>query len=52
MVNTFKYIIDKYKIDVSNNYIIDIPNIGRNDMMAYEKGITRDPFRSWFWIKK
>ncbi len=32
MVNTFDYIIDKYKINVGNQYIIDIPNMGRDDM--------------------
>jgi len=33
-MNTFQYIIDKYKITVGNKYIIDIPNMGRSDMTA------------------
>src|SRR3990167_4904804 len=32
MVNTFQYILKKYNITVGNQYIVDIPNIGRDDM--------------------
>jgi len=32
MVDTYNYIIKKYNIDVGRQYIVDIPNIGRNDM--------------------
>jgi hypothetical protein len=31
-MNTYKYIIDKYKITVGNQYIVDIPNITREDL--------------------
>lgn len=31
-MNTFDYIINKYNITVGNQYIVDIPNIGRNDL--------------------
>ena len=34
MMNTYKYIIDKYKIDVGSQYIVDIPGIGRDDMAS------------------
>lgn len=34
MVNTFEYIINKYNIKVGSQYIIDIPNMGRDDMAA------------------
>ena len=32
MVSTFQYILKKYNIIVGNQYIVDIPNIGRDDM--------------------
>lgn len=32
MTNTYQYIIDKYKIDVGVQYIVDIRNMGRDDM--------------------
>jgi len=31
-MNTYEYIIDKYKLDIGSQYIVDIPGIGRNDM--------------------
>ena len=31
-MNTLQYIIDKYKINVGNQYIIEIPNVGRNNL--------------------
>lgn len=31
-MNTYEYILEKYKIKVGGRYIIDIPNIGRDDM--------------------
>lgn len=31
-MNTLKHIIDKYKINVGNQYIIDIPDMGRDNM--------------------
>src|SRR3990167_1405472 len=31
-MSTFDYIIKKYNINVGSNYIIDIPNMGRDDM--------------------
>lgn len=31
-MDTFKYIVDKYKLDIGSQYIVDIPNIGRNDL--------------------
>lgn len=33
-INTFDYIVKKYNIDVSNHYIIDIPNMGRERGLA------------------
>lgn len=43
MIDTFKYIVDKYKIHVGSNYIIDIPNIGRDDLakLYEELGFTK-----------
>jgi hypothetical protein len=32
MVNTLDYVLKKYSINVGKQYIIDIPNIGRDDM--------------------
>jgi len=34
MVNTFDYITNKYNLNVGNQYIVDIPNIGRDDMAS------------------
>lgn len=31
-MNTEQYIIDKYKLKIGNQYIVDIPNIGRNNL--------------------
>lgn len=31
-MDTYKYIIDKYNIKVGNQYIVEIPNMGRDDM--------------------
>ncbi len=31
-MDIYKYIIDKYKIEVGNQYIMDIPNMGRNNL--------------------
>ena len=31
-MDTYKYIIDKYNIKVGKQYIVEIPNIGRDDM--------------------
>ena len=31
-MNTYEYILDKYKIDAGNQYIIDIPDVGRDDL--------------------
>ncbi len=31
-MDTYKYIIDKYKIEVGNQYIVEIPNVGRDNM--------------------
>lgn len=31
-MNTYDHIINKYKIDVGNRYIVEIPGIGRDDM--------------------
>ena len=36
-MNTYKYIIDKYQIKVGSQYIIEIPNIGRDDMAVLFK---------------
>jgi len=49
---TYKYILDKYKINVGRRYIVDIPNIGRDDMavlfkeLGFEFGV-RDRGREW-----
>ena len=32
MVNTYDYIINKYRIDVGRQYIVDIPNMGRDNL--------------------
>jgi len=32
MKDTYKYILKKYQIEVGNQYIVEIPNIGRDDM--------------------
>lgn len=42
-MNTYKYILDKYKIDVGNRYIVEIPNIGRDDLAVLfgELGFNR-----------
>src|SRR3990167_152522 len=32
MSSTYEYIIKKYNIEVGNQYIVDIPNIGRDDL--------------------
>lgn len=32
MVDTFQYILKKYNISVGRQYIVEIPNIGRDDM--------------------
>ncbi len=41
--NTLNYILNKYQINVGNQYIIDIPNMGRDDMAALfsELGFTK-----------
>jgi|TARA_Y100000310_G_C20673115_1_gene811378 SAM-dependent methyltransferase len=31
-MNTYDYVINKYNIDVGPRYIVDIPNMGRDDM--------------------
>jgi len=36
-MNTYKYILDKYNIKIGNKYIVDIPNIGRDDMAVLFK---------------
>lgn len=51
MVNTFKYIIDKYKIEVGNQYIVDIPNMGRDNLaevfteLGFNKGAEVGVFK-------
>jgi len=34
MTNTFEYIVKKYKINVGRQYIVQIPNMGRNHLAA------------------
>lgn len=31
-MNTYQYIIEKYKLNIGKNYILDIPDMGRDDM--------------------
>jgi hypothetical protein len=44
MVDTFQYIVNKYNVDVGRQYIVDIPNMGRDDMaelfaeLGFDKG--------------
>jgi len=32
MVDTFNFIVNKYKLDIGRQYIVDIPNMGRNNL--------------------
>lgn len=34
MNNTLKYIANKFNLDIGNQYIVDIPNMGRDDMAS------------------
>ena len=36
-MNTYKYIIDKYQINVGKQYIVEIPDIGRDDLAVLFK---------------
>ena len=42
-MNTFDFIVDKYKVNLDGRYIIDIPNIGRDNMAQdfAELGFTK-----------
>ena len=41
-MNTYQYIIDKYKLNVGRQFAVDIPNMGRDDManLFAELGFT------------
>lgn len=39
-MNTYKYIIDKYNIDVARQYIIEIPDMDRNDLANLYKELN------------
>jgi hypothetical protein len=43
MVNALEYILNKYKINIDRQYIVDIPNMGRNDLATLfkELGFTK-----------
>jgi hypothetical protein len=34
-MNTFDYIVDKYKINVANQYLIDVPQIVGGEGLAH-----------------
>jgi len=42
-MNTYDYIINKYKIDVGSQYIVDVPNMGRDNLaeLFAELGFTK-----------
>lgn len=42
-MNTYDYIINKYKLDVGRQYIVEIPNMGRDDLAGLfnELGFNR-----------
>ena len=39
-MNTLQYILDKYKITVGNQYIIEIPNVGRDNLAELFKELN------------
>jgi hypothetical protein len=39
-MNTYKHIIDNYKIDVGNQYIVEIPDMDRNDLAVLFKELN------------
>jgi len=51
MVNTFDYIIKKYNIKVDNQYIVEIPNMGRDNLaelfaeLNFNKGVEVGVFK-------
>lgn len=50
-MNTFNYIVNKYKVDLDGRYVIDIPNMGRDNMaelfaeLKFKKGAEIGVFK-------